>query len=83
MSPIRTFVASTALAAFASGAQAAEADAPVDPIAQLQQQLGVRDQVIRNLIRRIEQLEQAVGTMQPPATPAAEPAPAAPEQAGE
>jgi hypothetical protein len=83
MSPLKTFVASAAIATLASGAQAAEGDAPADPIAQLQQQLGVRDQVIRNLIRRIEQLEQAVGTMQPQATAAAEPVAAAPVQAGE
>jgi hypothetical protein len=70
MSRLSTFVASIVIVALASSAQAAEGDAPVDPIAQLQQQLGARDQVIRNLIRRIEQLEQAVGTMQPqPATP--------------
>jgi hypothetical protein len=83
MSQLKTFVASAAIATLASGAQAAEGDAPADPIAQLQQQLGVRDQVIRNLIRRIEQLEQAVGTMQPQATAAAEPVAAAPVQAGE
>lgn len=88
MSPLKTFVASSAIVAMASGAQAAEGDAPVDPIAQLQQQLGVRDQVIRNLIRRIEQLEQAVGTMQPQAAAAQEQAPAvtaqpAAAQAGE
>lgn len=83
MSPLKTFVASAAIVALASGAQAAEGDAPVDPIAQLQQQLGVRDQVIRNLIRRIEQLEQAVGTMQPQAAAAQEQAPAPTAQAGE
>ena len=74
MSPLKNLVASTAIVAFASGAQAAEGEAPAaDPMAQLQQQLAVRDQVIRNLIRRIEQLEQTVGTRQPQA--------AAPEQA--
>jgi hypothetical protein len=35
-----------------------------DPVAELRQQLEVRDQAIRNLIRRIEQLERAVGGMQ-------------------
>jgi hypothetical protein len=82
MSTLKTLVASTAIVAFASSAQAAEGEAPADPIAQLQQQLATRDQVIRNLIRRIEQLEQTVGqtvAQKQPEAPAAAPdqAPAA------
>jgi hypothetical protein len=79
---MRTVIVSTALLALTCSAQAAESDAPANPVAQLQQQLGARDQVIRNLIRRIEQLEQAVTALQPAATtptPDAAPAP----QAGE
>lgn len=79
---MRTVVASTALLALACNAQAAESDTAADPIAQLQQQLGARDQVIRNLIRRIEQLEQAVSGMQPAATSPANAAPP-PPQAGD
>ncbi len=82
MSSLKTFVASIAIIAPACGAQAAEGETPAtDPMAQIQQQLAVRDQVIRNLIRRIEQLEQAVGTMQPQAA-AAEQAPTATTQTG-
>jgi hypothetical protein len=49
-------------------------NASPDAIAELQQQLGVRDQVIRNLIHRIEQLEQAVSTLQQPTAVARAPA---------
>lgn len=80
---MRTVVASTALLALACNAQAAKSDTPADPIAQLQQQLGVRDQVIRNLIRRIEQLEQAVSGLQPAAATSAPEPPPTTKQAGE
>jgi hypothetical protein len=82
MSPVRTIIALTAIAALPCAVQAAEDEAPADPIAQLQQQLGVRDQVIRNLIRRIEQLEQAVTALQPAAATAPAAA-SATEPAGE
>jgi hypothetical protein len=52
------------LPALAYGADPAPA---ADALAELKQQLGVRDQVIRNLIRRIEQLEQRVGDLTPAA----------------
>lgn len=78
MSPLKTLVAATAVVALTPAAQAAEGEAPGDPIAQLQQQLATRDQVIRNLIRRIEQLEQTVGQNQLEAPAAVA---AAPEQA--
>jgi hypothetical protein len=77
MLTLKTVIASTAALALACTAQAAEGDAPADAVAQLQQQLAVRDQAIRNLIRRIEQLEQAVGALQPAATTAAAPEPPA------
>ena len=83
MSPLKRLLASTVIGVLASSAQAAEGGAPSDPITQLQQQLATRDQVIRNLIRRIEQLEQAVGTLQPQATAAQEQAPAPAAQSGE
>lgn len=73
MLTMKTILASTATLVLACSAQAAEGDAPADAVAQLQQQLAVRDQAIRNLIRRIEQLEQAVGALQPAAPTAAEP----------
>jgi hypothetical protein len=82
MSPVRTIIALTAIAALPCAVQAAEDEAPADRIAQLQQQLGVRDQVIRNLIRRIEQLEQAVTALQPAAATAPAAA-SATEPAGE
>jgi hypothetical protein len=87
---MRTLVVSIALLALTCSVQAAEGDAPADPpkdpMAQLQQQLGVRDQVIRNLIRRIEQLEQAVTALQPAAATSPSPPPPnadATPQAGE
>lgn len=80
---MRSIVASTALLALACNAQAAEGEPPVDPIAQLQQQLSTRDQVIRNLIRRIEQLEQAVSGMQPAATTSSADAAPPPPQTSE
>jgi len=77
MLTLKSVIATTATLALACNAQAAEGDAPADAVAQLQQQLAVRDQAIRNLIRRIEQLEQAVGALQPAATTAAAPEPSA------
>lgn len=85
---MKTIVVSTALLALTCSAHAAAgeppADSPMNQLAELQHQLGVRDQVIRNLIRRIEQLEQAVGALQPAATSAtSQPDSAATSQAGE
>jgi hypothetical protein len=62
-----------ALTLISASAHGADVASP-DPIAELKQQLGVRDQVIRNLIRRIEQLEQAVSTLQQSGTVASAPA---------
>ncbi len=49
-----------ALALFAASACGSERVETPDPIAELREQLAVRDQAIRNLVRRIEQLEGAV-----------------------
>lgn len=85
---MRTVAVSTALLALTCSAHAAAGEPPaappMDQLAQLQHELGVRDQAIRNLIRRIEQLEQAVTALQPAATAATSQPDAAPTpQAGE
>jgi hypothetical protein len=64
MTSAKIITALTALAMLPAGVEAAEGADAADPIAQLKQQLGVRDQVIRNLIRRIEQLEESVEGLQ-------------------
>lgn len=57
---IRTCVLVTLLATSAYGSERVEAP---DPVAELREQLAVRDQAIRNLVRRIEQLEAAVAQL--------------------
>ncbi len=79
--PALTAMATAGAVVLAGGPAAAQAVAPPSSVEQLRQELEQRDQIIADLLRRVQQLEQAQGVEPPPPGAAPPPPEAAPPEA--